>query len=348
MNQEEYLDQLLETQGYGRNQLSGDNDEITASLAAAERLTRLREIDVPADFTYRLEVSLRAHIRSHCLIPPSSQALSGKRPIPIERHRSSSNVRRASRHQAWAAMLTLAAVLVLAFAGLLALSAHSLPGGPLSHSTQVEHQLTPTFANNQQNAAHADIERLQSALADLRTAVNNRRDNTIIRAALKAVVARTNDCRSAVAAVTAGPARDAVQQDLDRVLTDEEQTIRQLLSQLDWSMQVLFTQQLGVLGDPIPTVTHATVHAQSNGTLLITLTGTHFAPHAELILDGQPKGTVSQITAQQLVAIIHPSQWFPGTRAFGVLNPDGTAAQFVLNGGGDHSGSGTSTPYPDR
>ena len=44
---------------------------------------------------------------------------------------------------------------------------------------------------------------------------------------------------------------------------------------------------MGALGDAVPTVTQVMVHPQSNGTLLITLTGTHFAPQAELIIDGR-------------------------------------------------------------
>ena len=69
-------------------------------------------------------------------------------------------------------------------------------------------------------------------------------------------------------------------------------------------MRLAFTQQLGALGDPVPTVTHVMVHAQSNGTLLFTLTGTHFAPHAELLIDGRSGGMVSQSTSQQLVAVV--------------------------------------------
>ncbi len=35
-----------------------------------------------------------------------------------------------------------------------------------------------------------------------------------------------------------------------------------------------------------------------HGTLVITLTGTHFAPQAELMIDGRPGGMVSQSASQ--------------------------------------------------
>ena len=92
-------------------------------------------------------------------------------------------------------------------------------------------------------------------------------------------------------------------------------------------MRVAITRQLGALGDPVPTVTRVVVSIQTNGTHLITLTGTHFAPHVELIMDGRPVEMVSPSTSKQLVAIISNSAWSAGEHAFGIRNPDGTAAQ---------------------
>jgi hypothetical protein len=349
MNQEEYLDQLLEAQRYGRTQASAHNDEITASLAAAEMLTRLREIEVPAEFTSRLEASLRARISSRRLIQPNSQTLSNENILPLKRRRSSANTRRAPRQQAWIALLGIAAMLVMTFAGLLALSAHTLPGGSLAGPRHVGNQATsPVVNNSPQSQLNVDILLLRNALVDLRSAANNQRSDAVIQLALQTVAARSHDCQNAVKAVPGGPDRDTAQQNLNAALTGEEQTVRQLLTQVDWPMRMLFTQQLGALGDPVPTITHVSVHTQSNGTYLVTLTGTHFAPQARLLFKGQPDGTVSQAMPDQLVAIIHSSQGLPDTHAFGVLNPDGTAAQLVRTGGDDHNGSGTSTPYPDN
>lgn len=92
----------------------------------------------------------------------------------------------------------------------------------------------------------------------------------------------------------AGPLREAAQRDLEGALAEEEQTLRHLLHQVEWPLGLAFTQQLGVLGDPVPTVTQVMVRRQSTGTRLITLMGTHFAPRAELLIDGRPGGSESE------------------------------------------------------
>jgi len=57
----------------------------------------------------------------------------------------------------------------------------------------------------------------------------------------------------------AGAEREAAELDLDRVLTQEEQTVRHLLDQVDWPVRLAFTGQLGARGDAVPTVTHVIV-----------------------------------------------------------------------------------------
>ena len=64
MNPEEYLDCLIERREDAEKQLPVINDEVEASLAAAEVLTQLREIDVPPEFAGYLELYLRAHARN--------------------------------------------------------------------------------------------------------------------------------------------------------------------------------------------------------------------------------------------------------------------------------------------
>ncbi len=63
MNPEEYLDRLIERRKRGEAQLPVTDDEVAASLAAAEMLTQLEEIDVPPEFAGRLELSIRARTR---------------------------------------------------------------------------------------------------------------------------------------------------------------------------------------------------------------------------------------------------------------------------------------------
>lgn len=337
MNPEEYLERLIERREHGERQFPMINDEVAASMAAVEVLAQLQEMKIPPEFASHLELSIRARARS--LGQQNGRATSMARPHVHARPQ------RFLMRRAWVAAIGIAAVLVAACVGILTASARSLPGDALYGLKQAEYQFAVNFAGDSQGRASVQISQLHSALADLSTVVNDGRGEDAIRLALNVVAAKTNDSRGAVAALPAGAARDAAQHDLDGVLNEEDQTLRQLLDHVDWPIRLAFTQQLGTLGDPIPTVTHAIVRAQSNGTLEITLTGTHFAPQAELIIDGRPGGTVSQITPVQLVAVISASAWSPDDHALGVLNPDGTAAQIVLDGhdneqnqpGGNHS-----------
>ena len=347
MKPEEYLDRLSERRERGEAQLPAIKDEGAARLAAVEVLTHLQECNVPPEFAGHLELSIRdrAHNvarqngRIHSIAHPQNPE--GSHRFPMRRARI--------------AILGIAAVLMLACIGIITASARSLPGDLLYGVKQTEHQLTLTFAEDPQDRASAQIDQLRSALVDLNTVVNDGRDDDAIKLALRIVAAKTNDSRGIVAALPAGAERESAQRDFDGALAGEEQALRHLLDHVDWPVRLAVTQQLGALGDPVPTVTHVTIRTQSNGTLLITLTGTHFAPHAELLINGRPGRMVSQNTPQQLVAVISSSEWPRGTHALGVLNPDGTAAQIGLNGddneysgqGSNHNRYGTPRPTDD-
>ena len=339
MNPDEYVDRLIEQRERGEKQLPVINDEIAASLAAAEVLTQLREIAVPPEFAGYLELYLRARTRNFG--QQTSTALPVVRPVS-----------RAGVRRSWTAVLGFAAVLLAACISILTASARSLPGDTLYGLKQAEYQFTLNFASGPHDRASAQIDQLRNALVDLRTVVTAGRDDDAIRLALEDVAAKTHASRGAIAALPAGAEREAAQRELDGVLAQEEQTVRQLLNQADWPVRLACTEQLGALGDAVPTVTRVLVRPQSNGTLLITLTGTHFAPQVELMIDGRPGGIVSQSTSQQLVAVVSDAAWSAGPHALGVRNPDGTAAQMALSDesddhnqpGGNHNRYGTPQP----
>jgi hypothetical protein len=343
MNPEEYLDRLIERREQGKSQIPVSNYKTAASLAAAETLSQLQRIDVPREFAGNLELQIRACARG--------LAQHNGTTMPLARPQSPVGQQRFLMHRGWIAALGIAAVLMLTCVGVLTASAQSLPGDALYSLKQAEYQFTLTLANNPKDGVSVQIAQLHSTLVDLSTVVNDNRDDDSIRLALDIVAAKTIDSRTAVAALPAGSEREAAQQSLDSVLAEEEQTLRLLLNHVDWPVRLALTQQLGVLGDPVPTVTHAMVSAQSNGTLLITLTGTHFAPNTELIIDGRPVVTMSQSTSEQLLAVISNSAWSADENTFGVRNPDGTAAQMNLDGDDQEQPNGNnksnSTPVPD-
>ncbi len=360
MKPEEYLDRLIEQREFGMGPLpAAGNNEIAASLAAAQALAQLLEIDIPPAFAQRLEGSIRARARDlvrqerRTLPLPTAQPLDSLR---IPGSLDPSRVLRPQRSQprrTWISALGIAAALVLACVGILTASARSLPGDALYGFKQAEEQLRLNFAGNPQDRLSVQIDQLRSALADLNAVANGERGDGAIRLALNTVADTTNNARGAVAALPAGTARDAAQKNLDSALTGEDQTLRALLSHTDWATRLAFTGQLSALGDQTPTVIRVTALVGRNRALLVTLTGTHFAPGARLVIDGQTAGTITQNTRQQLVAVISNATGLYGEHEIGMLNPDGTAAQIAYGKDSDHDQhddnlAGYGTPEPTR
>lgn len=324
MHPEEELDHLLDEHTLRGSQFSPSDDEIAVSLAAAKRLVQLQELAPPTRFAHRLEGEIRARTHSQRV----SQRIEAGRLIPFSPSQGIlPQPPRPRKRRAWVATLGAVAVLLIAFASLLTLSAHSLPWNPLAGWKPAQNQGTLLSGADAQNHANAAIGQLRSSLADLTTVVNEGRDNHAIRQALDMVSGWTSTSREAVSALLPGPTLQATQQSLNKALAEEDQTLRLLLGRVDFSMKVAFTRQLGVLGDPVPRVIHVTVRAQSTGTFLITLTGVDFASGAQFMIEGKPAGTVIQRSASLLVAVVSSARWSSDTPTVGMLNPDGTAAQ---------------------
>ncbi len=340
MNPEEYLDRLIERHEQGELYVSTINDEVAASMEAVEALLQLNEIHVPHGFANSLELSIRTRTRNlneqnrgnisltnsdslnelyHWNVS-SAQSRNGIKPKPLVKRR------------AWVTLLRIAAVFVIAGVGILTASSRSLPGDALYSLNQAEKQFTLTFAGAPQNRASLQIDQLQSALLDLNTVVKEGRDDDSIRMALETVAAETSDSQGAVAALPMDSTRGKEQQALASALAEEEQVLRQLLNSVNWPVRLALTQQLGSLGEPVPTVSNVVVRTQSNGTLLITVTGSYFAPQTQLMINGQPSGIVYQTTLAQLVAGSSNVTWYRGgSFAIGVRKPDGTAAQLIID-----------------
>lgn len=354
MKPEDALERLLEHPWYPstpqqESLTQSEEEEIIACLAAAERLSHLQQVEVPTQFASRLEHSLRAQIRAHRsqsltqehdLADTQELRVVSSRPLPSQQKPR----RTASRRHLVVALLGVAALLVFAFLSLLTLATHPPPVARTASPVATARSSSSVPTVSAQAQLQTDLASLQTELTTLKTAVVNQQGDTAIQAALQAVVTRTQACQNDVTAIPPGPLRTPAQQNVTRALTEEKQTLRHLLSPLSWPLRLAFTLQLGALGDPVPTVTHVDVHQQSNGTMLIVITGTHIDARARLVLDGHVLGTMNQSNAQQFVASIPTSQWVPGTHKVGVLNPDGTAAQGRSKGEDDPGSSGTPTP----
>jgi len=342
MKREEILDHMLDLPGEGGRRVQVEEEAMAECVEAAERVREWEGVEVPVEVAARVEQVLRARLRSSSFHQQQSQtSLERVYIVPLPPPRRAHSPARPG-HRARFASLAAAAVLVLAFTGLLAFSAHLLPGQNASGTLAPVVQATRDPQVRLQNA----LTRLQNALSDLQTAASNRRGDQALSMALQTVAARTSECQAAAAELAGSSQRAAAQGNLTRLLAQEEQILRQWLPTLDWSLRLRFTHQLGILGDPVPTVTHVSIQVQSSGTVLVTLTGTHFTPQTRFLLNGQPAGQVRFVSSQRLVVVLSSAQFSLRSHSFGVLNPDGTAAQPAQRD--DDDAHGTGTPYPDN
>lgn len=333
MNHDEQPDRLNETSQRGEGRLSDVSDEVLVRLAVAGMLTQYQDIDVPQAMAERIEKLVRAHIRQQA--PASAPT----RLRSLIRHATPSGRRRRT----WRTLLSVAALLLLLLCiGTFTAAAHTLPGDPLYGVKQAENQFALFFANSPSTRAENTIGQLRNALNDLQTVAAAGRDSGVIQQTLDVVIAQTKSSQAAVAAVPAGPARDKARQDLASVLATEDQVLRALLDNVNWSTRVMFTLQLGVIGQAVPTIKQVSVSQQSGGILVVTVTGTNFTQQARLVINGQPQGMFSQQTATRLVGNMSQNNWRDDAQMVGVLNPDGTATQMqvVFHSSDDHGGRG--------
>ena len=363
MNPEEYLDRLIELHEQGELYVPAINDDFAASMAAAETLTQLKGINIPHEFAHNLENSLRARARNlneenrgNISLAQSYNLNEHKRrTISPVQYRSPVDPQPLFQRRAWITFLRLAAVFIIAGIGILTASARSQPGDALYGLNQAEKHFTLTFAGAPQNSANLQIDQLRSAIVDLNTTVQEGRDDSAIKLALDTVATKTSDSQKAVAALPVDAMREESHRALSSVLSKEAQTLHLLLNNVDWPLQLAFTNQLGVLGESVPIVTSVVLHTQSNGMLLIILTGTNFASQPQLMINGLQNGKVSQSTPTQLIAISGNTAWASGAYTIGIRNPDRTAAQLIINAhdrnnsdqeDSNHNKYGTPVPNP--
>lgn len=347
MRGEDHLDDLIEQYLHGAASPISARDDDSARILAAKALDRLNEFEAPPAMTERIEARIRAKARAHK--NGRIVFLEGRppRPQPIDQPR------RPYYRRPWLVALTTVAVLVMACLGVVSAAQNSLPGDLLYGVKQLEQRVALVSASSPADRARVQIGQLQGAISDLETEVNDGRSDDDIAQALSIVATETRDSQAAVASLPAGADRDTLEQTLEETLGNERTTLYQVLARVDWSTRLAFTQQLGVLGAPVPGIANVTADEGSSDTLTLKLTGTNFAPGARLVVNGTARGTVSQETSTEIVAQVHASDLPGGTDAIGVLNPDGTAAQASLKvddhhdgsgDGDDHGGQGTPSP----
>jgi hypothetical protein len=341
MRHEEQFDQLLEQHRSGLVQVSALPADAAVRIAAADRFTRLNAIEVPSDVAQRIE----ARVRNRAATLQAERRLAQQRRSPLREVS-----RRPVKRRAWIAAFAATVVLLLTFLGITTVAANSLPGDPFYGIKQLEQHVALAWTGDQSARASLQLTQLQQAIADLSTVVSKHRSDAAISEALATVAADTQASQKAVHGLPAGKPRVALEQTLANTLFDERTSLHRLLSQVGWSQRVAFTRQLGALGEAVPSITGVTVSWDSGDTLALTITGKNFAPGARLVIDGSSRGIVLQGSTTTLRVSVNTSDMhYHMMSSIGVVNPDGTAAQFAYSGNWDQHGQPGdhhSTPGP--
>ncbi|WIG58460.1 MAG: hypothetical protein OJF49_001206 [Ktedonobacterales bacterium] len=365
MNLEDRLDTLLDLSLSSRTNAQAalmaraeEDAEMAVALAAADHLLRLRSATPAATFARTLESRLLAHAATLAL---EAEESSEAAPFAIRVNTSLATPKNRLHVLRKTKLLwpLIAAVLTLVVGlGTLTVAAAAGPGSPLYalHRWEqgVRAQLAPTAADR----VSLHLENARAALAALDSAVARRQGDAVYRDALATLREEDRAAASTLATMPPGAERDGLAAQLTALHAQELPDLFAALPVIGWQDQLTTTQALGDLGAAIPLVTSVTLQQlPSNGPhgWQVTITGSGFAPAAQLVVNGSALGQVIASGPTQLVVEISDTERGLLERNAGVRNPDGTVTaltplrelgqggvppQVTPGQGGSHSGNG--------
>ena len=244
-----------------------------------------------------------------------------------------------------AVVLALCLVLVVIVMGtgvLLVVTQVEDPNNPLYAVKQWEQQVQVAFASAPADQAALHMQYARDQLGTL-GAFTDPSQAASYQQTLANFAQQVTAAAQEINTLPAGPDQNRLTQELTTLHTEARQTLRTLLRKLAVPERVLTTEELGQLGDTVPSLTQAqvTLPAQPSGLARVSITGSNLQPDAQLLVNGQPiaaSGTMqngSYLFTVTWQGNVHP-------RSIGILNPDGTAAQTtqVSTTGGGNGGNG--------
>lgn len=363
-------------------------------LAAAERLAPLREAQPSARFADQVERQMLARAAAGHMpnaptrasgttamtdedgeaptvpvfVPNGVPAVDGEAPtrldmtIPLwsraartEQAGTARRARRGTRLPVWARMLAAACMLLALGSGLFVAAANAQPGTPLFGLHRAEQWVQVVLASPA-DKARLHLQYAGDALAALDSAVARHSGDPAYSGALDTLRTELAAATSAIAALPAGQTHDTLAAQLATLQQRARPDLRAALPSLGWDDRVATTATLGALGENVPRVSGAAIHAiagqdgqtaqgTTHGTrpVQIVVSGSAFAAGARLVINGQPVGTVLAVTDGTLVAQVSLDPAAAHIVSIGVENPDGTAAQTTDVG---HGAAVTATPLP--
>lgn len=350
MHPEDELDALLTSRRAGQTQRiplgHPVSQEVEPLLDAATHLDAFRDAAPSAAFAADLEARLMAHMAHMAGATDSEPAQ--RKAAPRQQVKS----RLTSPFVAWGAI---AAALALTI-GMGVFTAQAAPGGPLYGVRQFAQHLA---AQALPSPTVDPLTVLAKARADLATYNAEIASGNIPAARATLTKLRDDDAHVAqgIATLSDATAKQTAQTQLSDFRQGAQSDLRASLAAMNWQGRAQVTDVLRSWGDASLVVTRASVTPDtstsnqgaqpSNGggdTVLLVVEGAGFTQGAQLILNGQPVGTLVSLTPTQFTARVSASALDEDHLAIGVEATDGTLAYTTSvqrddHGGPDHSGT---------
>jgi hypothetical protein len=323
---------------------AGSDPELAPLLDAARQVRALAAARPDPRFAEALRARMLARAAELRVAQPARSSMAGHGP-----HRLLRTVLGAPTRQS----LVAAAVLLAALgAGTLTVAAAAPPGSPLFGLHRAEQGIRVAAARDSGAQTRLHLQYARQWLAAVHDAAAQQHGGDGYLSALQALREEDGAATGALAAMPAGPDRQALEGQLAHLRADESATLGAALASIGWPARIPTTQALDALGVSVLHVASAKL-APSDDAWRITITGAGFQPGAVLLVDGQAVAATIQVSATQLTARLPRGHDRALPHTLGVGNPDSTAAAgavtLVSNSGGqDEQGTPGSGENPGQ
>jgi hypothetical protein len=202
------------------------------------------------------------------------------------------------------------------------------PGNPLFGLHRFAQAIQVNAAGDSGEQARGHLDLAHQWLASVHDAASRHLGDPTYSDALQALQEEDASAAQDIAQVPPGAARTSLEADLATLHADEITTLQAVLTALGWPDRITTTSALGALGVAVPRVSGATIDLNdaNDARWPVTLTGSGFAPGAVLLVNGQPTGIVTGLSAREISGELQLDANAQVPTALGVGNPDGMAA----------------------
>lgn len=248
------------------------------------------------------------------------------------------------RRALWTAIA--AALLLTLGATTLTAAASAGPGSPLYRLHRWEQNVRVTLSGSAADRTALHLQYARDALAALNATVAQRQFGAPYDDALATYHDEMAAAGANLADVPSGGQHDGLASQLQQLRATGRSDLHAALAALPWAERLSTTTVLASIDDHVLSVAQATMIYSGHGQHLwqIIVSGSGFQQGARLLVNDEPAGNVTSVTATTLVATLSGDDSAPLPATIGVANSDGTAAVTSLISSNEQQESPTTAP----